>query len=347
MKKPRIRTMQELSARIGISRPTLSKYFQDEGSVRPSTREKIKLALEAVDYTPNFFATRMNRKSTGLIGLIVPYVNDMFFTSLIQAMDTHALESDYVLITQSAYGDSQLEGRAAENCLSMNVDGVIVAPIGDDSSLATINRLKAQMPVVLVDSRIPDELPDVDFVGTDNEQSISLIVHYLCRSGAPPVFLGMPRINSNSLERESAYAHCARELGFAAEFIATDMVSPTWEFEKFADAVMQAHFGGGRYVDRTILCANDRLAMGVIRAAHRHRLFARNAGPSAGFRVAGHDDHPLSAFMNPGLTTVSRNINAMGKAAVEQVIGHRSAADTAAKGRVHLFDAELRVRESA
>jgi len=82
--KPRIRTMTELSSAIGISRPTLSKFFQDADSVRGSTRERIEDALDTVDYVPNFFATKMNRDSTRIIGVIVPYLNDLFFTSLIQ-----------------------------------------------------------------------------------------------------------------------------------------------------------------------------------------------------------------------------------------------------------------------
>jgi len=163
-KKSQIRTMEELSNRIQISRPTLSKYFQDAESVRPSTRDKIELALAAVDYVPNFYATKMNRKSTGLIGVIVPYLNDLFFTSVIEAMDTCALNSDYMIITQCAHGDSALEARAAQNLISMSVDGVIVAPTGDARSLATISRLKDQMPIVLVDSRFPDDFQDIDFV---------------------------------------------------------------------------------------------------------------------------------------------------------------------------------------
>jgi DNA-binding LacI/PurR family transcriptional regulator len=61
MSKPEIHTMEELSAAIGVSRPTLSRYFQDPSKVSKSSVERIRSGLEQVDYTPNFFATRMNR----------------------------------------------------------------------------------------------------------------------------------------------------------------------------------------------------------------------------------------------------------------------------------------------
>ena len=84
--KQKIATMKELSGAIGLSRPTLSRYFQDPSAVRVSTSQKIKERLSEVDYVYNFIATRQNRKSSGLIGVIVPQYNDLFFASLLEAI---------------------------------------------------------------------------------------------------------------------------------------------------------------------------------------------------------------------------------------------------------------------
>jgi len=318
--KPKIKTMAELSSAIGISRPTLSRFFQDAGSVRNSTRERIETALDSVDYVPNFFATRMNRQSTRIIGVIVPYLNDLFFTSLIQSIEKSALQEGYRVIIQCAHGDPALEVRAFENLKSMCADGVIAAPIGQSSALNMIARLKEEFPVVCVDSRFPDDFEDMDFVGTNNQQSISLMVGYLHRSGTAPVYLGMPRLNSNSLEREQAYQSSAENLGFKPHVIPVEDTAPVWNFEEFAYDTMSEYFARGEYVDSTILCANDRLAIGVIRAANRHHLWPQRNGEATQFRVAGHDDHPLSAYVYPALTTVSRNTFGIGQAAVEQVL---------------------------
>jgi len=339
--------MEELSAAIGISRPTLSKFYQDATSVRQSTRERIEKALDTVDYVPNFFATKMNRQSTRIIGVIVPYLNDLFFTSLIQSIEESALEKGYKIIIQSAHGDPELEIQAFENLKSMSADGVIAAPIGQPGSLDSISRLKEEFPVVCVDSRFAGNNSDMDFVGTNNQQSISLMVSYLHRSGSAPVYLGMPRINSNSLEREQAYLTSAEALGFNPHMIPIDDSQQVWNFEEFAYNTMDECFARGNYVDSTILCANDRLAIGVIRAANRHHLLPQRTGDTAKFRVAGHDDHPLSAYVFPPLTTVSRNTSAIGCAAVEQVLDQIENGKRQGNGITRTFDAELRLRESA
>lgn len=345
--KLKIRTMEELSSTIGISRPTLSKYFQDAESVRSTTRKRIEKALDTVDYVPNFFATKMNRQSTRIIGVIVPYLNDLFFTSLIQSIEQSALEHGYTIMIQSANGDSKHESKMFESLMAMNADGIIAAPIGQVHSLDTITRLKEELPIVFVDSRFPDSLDDIDFVCTNNQKSIALMVEYLHKSGGAPVFLGMPRINSNSLEREQAYLKSAEELGFEPTIIPVDNAISVWNFEEFAFKTMDEFFSRGKFVDSTILCANDRLAIGVISAANRHHLTSQHSGESPRFRVAGHDDHPLSAYIFPALTTVSRNTDKMGRAAVEQILDQITNGRRVGKGVVRTFDAELRLRESA
>lgn len=344
--KKKIKTMEELAEAIAVSRPTLSRFFQDPGRVRASTRAKIEAGLAQVDYVPNFFAINMNRKRTGLIGVIVPYLNDLFFTSLIQAIEFAALDRDYMILTQSSHGDPALEVRAAENLRSMNADGVIVAPLGEESSREALEQLMAELPVVFVDSRLPGGLRDVDFAGTNNEHSISLMVDYLCRSGPPPVFLGMPRVNLNSIAREEVYCTRMRALGHEPSVIAGDSAYHGWDFEQYGHDLMSREFATGRHMASTVLCANDRLAIGVIKAANRHHLFS---APDRGrFRVAGHDDHPLASYVFPSLTTVSQDVGAISGAALTLLIDRiAGTVEPTAESRIRLFDARLILRDSA
>lgn len=346
--KQQIKTMEELSEAIGVSRPTLSRYFQDADSVRATTRQKIERGLESVDYVPNFFATRLNRKSTGLMGVIIPDIEDLFFARLLNAIEKPAHEAGYTVLTQNSRGSADLEARAAETFLSMNVDGVIVAPLGRESSGEVFAKLSLRLPVVLVDSRLPDALPTVDFVGTNNHQSINLLVNYLCRTGDAPVFLGMPPLNTNSPEREDAYVASMKELGLAPTFVEASIEPEGWDFEAYACRVMDAHFSRGRYVDATILCANDRLATGALRAAGKHGLLPRRPGAAPWLRIAGHDDNPMSRFMTPSLTTVAQDFEAIGRTAVRLLMRRIEGGATAEPSSVEeVYDTVLRIRESA
>lgn len=339
--RKKIRTMEELASTIGVSRPTLSKYFQSPASVRPSTRSKVEKALPRVDYVPNFFARNMNRKKTRLIGVVIPHLNDLFYTSMTAAIEQAASRRGYRVILQNSHGNRELELAALENLRSMQADGAIVAPIGHDSDADAFHRFGSELALVFADSQLSLEPSRFPFVGTDNRQSIHLLVDYLCRSGSPPKFLRMPKVNSNSHERAEAYVQRMRELGHTAQII-EPIGDETWEFEQYGYQRMKAMFDQGLCTDSTILCANDRLAIGVLRAANEHRLF----GVGTGFRVAGHDDHPLAPFVWPTLTTAAQNTSEIGRTAFEMLIDG-DAMNSDSGSTTHLLQARLTLRDSA
>lgn len=346
MNKPKIHTMKELSTAIGISRPTLARFFEDESSVLPSTSRKIKERLEGVDYVYNFLATRQNRKTTGLIGVIVPRFEDLFFASLLDSIEVAARSAGFTIITQSSHGDHEFEESAVQKLRSMNVDGAIIAPLGTQGSNAAFELVGDEFPIVFADSHPSGSLPFADFVGTDNTKSIGVMVEYLCRSGAAPLYLTMPILNSNAVERRDAYFAKMRALGHVGDVIPTPDGMNSWEFERYGFEVMDAHFGKGRFVNATILCANDRIAIGAVRAANTHGLFVRNGSVSRELRIAGHDDHPLSRYIFPALTTVAQQVDDIGKEAVGLMIDRvRNGRDGSAVTR--LLDGALKVRESA
>lgn len=345
MTKPIIKTMAELSEAIGVSRPTLSRYFQSPDSVLGKTSEKIKLGLEQVEYVPNFFATRMNRKSTGIIGVIIPYLNDLFFSKLLEEIEVAAMDAGFTVITQCSHSDPAIEARAAETLISMSVDGALVAPLGEQSYPNVHRRLGERMPFVLVDSR-PKTMSDFDFVGTDHIQSTGIITEYLARVGESPIFLAMPRVSFNAVERENAYIEKMRELGLPPLVIGTEMIDSRWLFEAHGEAVLDRCFSHGKFTNRSILCVNDRVAIGAVRAASRHGLFAGRGG-QGGFRIAGHDDYPLCPFTTPSITTVAQNVEAIGKASVSRLVDLIRDENAARKPLVQLFDGVLKLRESA
>lgn len=343
--KPRIDTMEELALAIGVSRPTLSRYFQDAGRVSKSSRARIEHGLEQVEYVPNFFATRMNRKSTGMIGVIIPYFNDLFFTKLLESIERAALAAGFSVLTKCSHSDPQIEAAALESFMAMNVDGALVVPLGNQSNVNAYERLQSRLPSLLVDSR-PDTMLELDYVGTNHEQSVGLSVDYLCRVGAPPVFLAMPRVNFNAMGHERAYAEKMEELGHAPRIIGTEAMNDEWHYEAHGLAVLDRAFSVGELVDQSILCANDRVAIGALRAAAQHGL-QPGALRHGGLRIMGHDDYPLCPFLVPSLTTVEQNLDGIGQRAVDLLTDKIHGEKSGVSQIVDLFDVVLKVRESA
>lgn len=340
-----IRTMEDFSEYVGLSRPTVSKYFNDPSSVRIKTRNLIEAALKESGFRPNIFAVNLNRRRSNIIGIIIPDSTDPFYMALTRRVEFIANASGFLAFILSSDGNPELEARAIETLKSMNVAGAIIAPLGVQSHQETLLTLAAAIPLVFVDSPLDDISP---FVGTNNRKSFQLIVDYLCRSGEPPCYLGMPPVNTNARTRAAAYVEAMRELQMEPVVLPLSEKAD-WDFERIGFEEALRWIDGGGFPTKTVLCANDRIAFGAIAAAYQRGLKVGRTADSD-LRIAGHDDHPLSRYACPPITTVAQNFNEIGRLATkllfEMIDLDGEVAVTSDKERV-LLNADLILRSSA
>ena len=337
----RIRNMDEFAEVSGISRPTISKYFNDPESVRESSRVRIENALEKYDYRPNFFAINQNRKLTKTIGILVPYLVDPFFAEIVRLIEHQCINAGYWPIVFSSYGQVELENNALATLQSLRPAGSLIAPLGRSSDPETVQRYTEEVPTVVFDSKLA---VGKAFVGSNNFQSIPLIVEYLCRTGEPPCFLEMPPVNANATERRDAYVQAMERQALDPRIIR--VAGSDWDFERIGFEEGMRLIEERALSTDTVLCSNDRLATGLIAAAYQKGLRV-GRGPGCALRVAGHDDHPWSQFTCPPLTTVSQDCRAIAKRSVEVLFELIDGVEPAGDRPEELFEGRLVLRSSA
>lgn len=344
--KKNIRTMEDFALAVGLSRPTVSKFFHDPSAVRAKTRAKIEAGLKATGFRPNIFAVNLNRKRTKIIGLIIPDPTDPFYMALSRRIEMSANDAGFLALLLSSDGRPELEQRAIETITALNVGGAIIAPLGIKSHRARLKALGEQIPIVFIDSPLDDKEP---FVGTDNHQTIPLITEYLCRSGERPTYFDMPFVNYNAEDRRKAYVATMERLNLEPAFADLD-ATESWDFERVSYEAAGKIMRDGGFPTKTILCANDRVAFGVLAAINEAGAKV-GIGPDCDYRVAGHDNQPLSAYTSPSLTTVSQDYDRMGKLALRLVFTKMGQADATLdeppqQGRI-LLNGALVFRKSA
>ena len=345
MSDRQIKTMEDFSEFVGLSRPTVSKYFNDPASVRRKTRDLIEIALKESGFRPNMFAVNLNRRRSNIIGIIIPNSIDPFYMALTRRMETIANASGFLAFVLSSDGDALLEAQAIETFKSLNVAGAVIAPLGVGSHHERLRLLSETIPLVYVDSPLDDTSP---FVGTNNRQSFQLMVDYLCRSGEPPCYLGMPAVNTNARTRETAYTEAMQQLKMEPILLPVAGAGD-WDFERFGYEQVTRLIETKALPTRTILCANDRIAFGAISAAYHAGLRVGQTG-HGDLRIAGHDDHPLSRYACPPITTVAQNYNQIGQLAMDLLLrmsgqGEDEAAHVG--GDTILLNGEIMLRGSA
>ena len=343
MRDRKVKTMEELAEVSGISRPTLSKYFNDPDSVRTTTRGKILLALEKYDYRPNIFAINQNRKLTKTIGIVVPYLADPYFAEIARRIETLCIEAGYSPSLFSSHGKRELEIDILDTLRSMKPAGVLLAPLGRSSDVAVLESFCADVPTVLFDSNI-EAVGDV-FVGSDNPQFTSLMVEYLCRTAEPPVFLEMETPpNPNARKRRHGYITAMEKRGHEPSIVKA--AGEGWALEEIGRDGGIKLIESGQLKSSTVLCSNDRLAIGFLAACYQKEIRV-GISENCDLRVAGMDGHPFSSFTCPPLTTVSHDYEAISEHSMEVLFG-KMESHRAGNARVeNLFEGRLLMRDSA
>jgi DNA-binding LacI/PurR family transcriptional regulator len=336
-------TMQDIATLVGVSRITVSKYFNGNQGIKAETRKRIEEACSDLHYVPDPHAVSLVKGKSRMIGVVLPIISEPFFAEVLSIIEEAAAELGLRVVIQCSYNDPAREAAALLALRSMKVQGVVLTPVASQSNAQLLSRMEHEMRIVYLDSYFG---PKCNFVMNDNLQSTGLITRYLLSRGHRPAFLGAPPVAYPSgPERVAGYLEAMREADCPPFLIPLVNAEATWNFEAFAMQHTLSMLGTGEWAKEkrtALICATDRLAIGAMAA---FRKFGLEPGRDVAF--VGHDDLAVCEYLYPALTTVKQDVAAIGRAVIECL--KLDASTFTAKNPYYQkkFAARLIVRESA
>ena len=172
-------TMKDIARETGLGLATISSYLNG-GNVREKNRIKIEEAIEKLHFEVNEVARGLKTNRTKTIGIILPELNNIFFSEIITAAEDLLRSHGYATMICDCRSDVKREEEAAEFLLHRRVDGLIMMPTGAEKKVFDRFR-KSKRPVVLIDRRM--ENGDCDCVLVDNEGAAQNAVKRLMKKG--------------------------------------------------------------------------------------------------------------------------------------------------------------------
>jgi len=326
--------LADIAAQAGVSEATVSRVLNGKPGVAEGTRRSVLTALDVLGYER---PVRLRQHSAGLVGLIVPELDNPIFPAFAQAVEPPLARHGFtpVLCTQAPNGVH--EDEYTRMLLERGVAGIVfVSGLHADTTCdpARYRSLRAGgLPIVLVNGYLDGV--DAPFVSTDDAVSAQLAVAHLAALGHARIGLAVgPR----------RFVPAARKIaGFAAALSRYLGISDAESWvESSTFTVEGGALAAERLVDRgatALVCGSDLMALGAVRA-----LRGRGLAVPGEVSVIGSDDSPLMAFTDPPLTTIRQAVPAMGAAAVQALLDEISGV-SAIRGE-YLFRPELVVRGS-
>ncbi|MGZ5400554.1 MAG: LacI family DNA-binding transcriptional regulator [Nocardioides sp.] len=305
-------TLAEIAAHAGVSEATVSRVLNDKPGVSETARGSVLTALDVLGYER---PSRLRRRSAGLVGLVVPELENPIFPAFAQVIDDALAARRFtpVLCTQSPGGIS--EDEYVESLLDHGVAGILFVSGRHADAFADHDRYRAlierKLPVVFVNGYAADI--DAPFFSTDDHDAMSIAVGHLAQLGHERIGLAIgPGRYVPAARKQQGFVAAMREvLGLDAAVAEEWIAEGLFTVEGGAAAARQLLARGAT----AIVSGSDLMALGAVRAAREqgHHV-PRDVS------VVGFDDSRLIQFLDPPLTTVRQPVGAMGGAAVSALV---------------------------
>src|SRR5438477_4299969 len=174
-------TIRDVAERAGVSPMTVSRVINDSPRVHDGTRRRVEAAIAELGYVPNRLARGLIRRTTGALGLIVPDVANPFFTLVVRGAEEVAWRAGYHVILCNTQADIERERGYIEDMLSFQVEGLLLAPVGERSRPNLRVLRKNNVPFVLIDRTVTGY--DGDLVQGDSVSGARQLVSHLVDHG--------------------------------------------------------------------------------------------------------------------------------------------------------------------
>ncbi len=303
--------IQEVADAAGVSTATVSRTLSGNGHVSEATKARVTSAATELGYVVSSNASSLASGRTKNVGVVIPFLNRWFFSSVLQGAESSLLANGYDLTLYNLSGGGEERQSVFEHfLLRKRVDAVLAISL--ELTAAELTGLLALgKPVVGVGG----PLVGVRTLSIDDVAVARLATEHLLALG----HVSIGHIGGDQESERDFHLPTNRRVGYEVALEAAG-ISPDPALFQSADftiaggyAAAKQLFGNPRTRPTAIIAASDEMAIGTILAARDLGLRVPDD-----ISVVGIDDHELSEFF--GLTTVAQFPELQGRLAVELLL---------------------------
>lgn len=262
-------TIKTIAQELGISISTVSRALKNNPRIGADTRKKVILMSERMNYIPNPTALNLQKRRTNLLGLVVPTLEEDFFSHIVSGVERVASENGFHLIINQSRDSMQIEKEIIQSYISSKVDGIMVSMAADTSDYSHFVKVQNyEIPLVFYD-RIPRNFPSNKVRSEILHGAIEAINFLFSLNKRKIALLNGPSNLQVSDDRLNGYLEAVKGLGLktSPQYIKTTDLS-----RQDTNLKMEEFLKMGKDRPDAIVCFNDYVALHAIRACMEHSV---------------------------------------------------------------------------
>ena len=295
----------------GVSTQTVSRVINKRPDVSPETRAAVEAAIASVGFQPSAVARSLVQRHSQTIGVVVAGLEFFGVAQTLNGVTQESEASGYALLLKqlASYDDTEVL-RVVHFLLAHRVEGIIfIAPEIDTTAGSAWVQLPASYPPIVFLKADPS--PTMSTITIDDYGGARLATDHLLALGRRRIgHVNGPLSWREARARQEGWRDALGDAGIDPG----PAVSGTWSSAS-GEAAFEEMLRLAPQLD-AVFAANDQMALGILRAAHRHGIEIPGA-----LAVVGFDGMIEGAQFTPSLTTVRQPLGELGRAAVRELLG--------------------------
>lgn len=301
-------TLKQLAQILNLAPSTVSRALKGHPDISEETRKRVREYALRYHYHPNAVARSLRDRRSYLIAVVVPHLTDVYYARVVSGIIGYASDRGYRTLVFESKGFSEKETGICLSLQKSGVEGVIIAPV-ENNTFSHLEELKTGgIPLVVFDHIIGDF--ESDRVVENNFESACLAVNHLIGQGCRYI---MHIAGSLHLlwaqKRQMGYIQALTDWLIPVD---NALILPFRSLENLSNEVLPMI--RARHVDG-IFALNDEIGLEILKILRQ-----------AGFRVpeeiavCGYGNIPAGVFGCPALASVDRQEKQVGEAAMELLL---------------------------
>ncbi|MDI9859841.1 LacI family DNA-binding transcriptional regulator [Flectobacillus roseus] len=305
-------TIKHIAQALNISISTVSRALQNHPRIGLRTKEKVFEMAQRLNYVPNPAAILLKKNKTYTIGVVLPHLQEEFFSQAITAIEDVISAENYNVVVSQSRDKLERENRAIKSFISSRVDGVIASISAETTQYYQFRELeKYGIPIVFFD-RAPKDVA-VNKVRGNIADAAFEVIDFLAKKGIKKVaILNGPASLEISDERLMGYWGAMKKfnLPIIQNYIKSTDLSKEDTTKKMIELL------NGEELPEAVFCFNDYVALYAMQACKQKGLV-----PNKDIVFVSFANLPITTYLdNPPLASVEQFAYQMGEKAAQLLL---------------------------
>jgi len=331
-------TIYDIAQKLNIAASSVSRALNNSSYVNEATRKLVMETAAELNYKRNTLASNLRKGHSKTIGVVVPRINQNFFSNVIAGIENATYQKGYNLIICQSNESHEKEIMCVNTLINQHVDCIVISVSAEGDDYQHLQNVLDHGIQLIQFDRVAEELETLKVIN-DNEQASQEAVSHLIEQGYKRIaFLEGPQNLPIFRQRKAGYLNALKKHGIP---VLNELIIENAGTKQLGAKATRKLLTSSNPPDAIFASRDDFSALGVLEAAT-----AMGIKVPAELGICGYSNEAFTEITSPSITSIDQFSINMGKTIADLYFQEMDKDETTITPKIISIKPELIIRSS-